>query len=57
MTTAEQFPAFTDANGTTWYRTGLSGSWTALPEYADPSYNTDSIGYTQEVDTSQKETP
>lgn len=43
-TVAQVFPAFTDANGTTWYRTAMSGSWTAQAKYADPSYgvnNTD----------------
>jgi hypothetical protein len=42
---AEQWPARTDSNGTTWYRPALTSGvsmqtwgWTAQPEQADPSY-------------------
>lgn len=51
MTVAENFPARTDGNGTTWYRPaprslpgrdGLTSDggtgWTSNPAYADPSY-------------------
>ena len=45
-TVAEQYPARTDSNGTTWYRpvrrkgdAMSQWGWTALPEHADPSYN------------------
>ena len=31
-------PAFTDANGTTWYRSADGWGWTANPEFAHPSY-------------------
>lgn len=39
---ADQYPARTDSNGTTWYRptpeTGLQWGWTSQEKYADPSY-------------------
>jgi hypothetical protein len=31
-------PARTDGNGTTWYRSADGWGWTALPEFAHPSY-------------------
>jgi hypothetical protein len=31
-------PAFTDANGTTWYRSADGWGWTANPEFAHLSY-------------------
>jgi hypothetical protein len=36
-----EFPARTDANGTTWYRpadTSQPWGWTANPKFAHPSY-------------------
>lgn len=40
MTVADQYPARTDDNGTTWYRAGPGGQdgWTSQLQYADPSY-------------------
>lgn len=32
------YPAFTDANGTTWYRPRNGDGWTSLPEFAHLSY-------------------
>lgn len=32
------FPARTDSNGTTWYRPVDGDGWTAIPEFAHPSY-------------------
>lgn len=33
------YPARTDGNGVTWYRPADGGEgWTALPEFAHPSY-------------------
>src|SRR5213083_2490521 len=42
MTVAELYPARTDTNGTTWYRSGAGAQdgWTAQLKYADPSYTT-----------------
>lgn len=44
-TVAEQWPARTDSNGTTWYRPAVTAGvslqtwgWTAQPELAHPSY-------------------
>ncbi|UJQ86574.1 exonuclease [Mycobacterium phage PenguinLover67] len=39
-TIAQLYPARTDDNGTTWYRSGggQQDGWTALAEYAHPSY-------------------
>lgn len=32
------FPARTDGNGTTWYRPANGDGWTAIAEFAHPSY-------------------
>ena len=32
------FPARTDSNGTTWYRPAIGDGWTAVAEFAHPSY-------------------
>lgn len=40
MSIAQNYPARTDSNGTTWYRSGggPQDGWTAQIEYAHPSY-------------------
>ena len=50
-TVAEQYPAVTDSNGTTWYRPErkpgegfAQWGWTALPEHADASYGVNASG-------------
>lgn len=48
MSVAEQYPARTDTNGTTWYRPGFTGKtppsmwgWTSDPRQAHPDYEYD----------------
>ena len=40
MSVARDYPARTDSNGRTWYRSGVGymAGWTAIIELADPSY-------------------